>query len=399
MALTATMISQKKLHQKLEAENIDVIVASSPQNVFYLSGLQSLSQDLLGERAFAIQTIDGEGPMVILPAVDASIVVDTDLDYEQVYTYGSFYLYEGENMADADREVLALKNNRNYDSPIEALLAAVDPLTDEVSTIAFEQTGLSPDENDTLETELDFAELRATEEICSDLRRVKSDEEIQRLRRSVEVNQESIMAAVEEMESGMTERELASIYQQNLVSRGAEPLFTVVGFGPHGAYPHAVPGDREIQEGDLVRFDVGCTYDNYSSDIARTFAFREADENHRRKYEVLNQSMNRSIELLEDGITAEEVFEGTIEYIREEGAEVFNSFDRNHFGHGIGIDVYDPPTINQEPDHISAGMVMCVEPPYYELGTGGIQVEDEVLVTEEGVERFSKCPESLELIG
>ena len=399
MAQTTRMISETKLRQKLDEESVDVIVASSPQNVFYLSGLQSLSQDLLGERAFAVRTADGRGPLVVLPAVDASIVVDAGLDYERVYTYGSFYLYESEDTTEADREVLALKNDRNYDGPIEALLAALDSLRDDVRTVAFEQTGLSPEENETIRTELDADELRATEDICSDLRRVKSDEEIRRLRQSVEINQESIMAAIEEVTPGMTERELASIYQQNLVARGAEPLFTVVGFGPHGAYPHAVPGDREITAGDLVRFDVGCTYENYSSDIARTFAFREADEIHRKKYEVLNGSMDRSIELLEDGITTEAVFEGTLEYVRTEGEEVFDSFDRNHFGHGIGIDVYDPPTIDREPNRVSAGMVLCVEPPYYELGTGGIQVEDEVLVTDDGVERFSKCPDSLEIIG
>lgn len=393
------MIPETKLRQRLQTEGVDVLVAASPQNVFYLSGLQSLSQDLLGERAFALRTADGRGPRIVLPAVDASIVVDTDLDYEQVYTYGSFYLYEGDNVSDADRDVLALKNERNYDGPIEALRAALDPSTDGASTVALEQTGITPDERDAVAAADGVGELRTADDIYADLRRVKSDEEVRRLRRSVSINQESIMAAVSGVEEGMTEQELASIYQRNLVSRGAEPLFTVVGFGSHGAYPHAVPGDRRLREGDLVRFDVGCTYENYSSDIARTFAFRSTDDALERKYEVLNGSMNRSIELLEDGVTTREVFDDALAYVRERGADVFDSFDRNHFGHGIGIDVYDPPTIDRDRNRISAGMVLCIEPPYYELGTGGIQVEDEVLVTEDGAERFSECPQSLEIIG
>lgn len=392
------MIRNDRLRRKLDEKDIEIIVASTPQNVFYLSGLQSLSQELLGERAFAICTRNSTNPYIILPAVDASIVADTDLDYERVYTYGSFYLYKGKGITESDQEVLTLKNEQNYDGPIEALIAVLNTVADEESTVALERTGLSPDENETVTTEFNFEQIHPTEEICSDLRRLKSDEEVHRLRRSVEINEESINAAIDKVEPGMTERDLKSIYEQNLVSKGAEPLFTVIGFGSHGAYPHAVPGERELQEGDLIRFDVGCTYENYSSDIARTFAFRQVDETVKRKYEVLNESMDRSMELLEDGVTTNEVFKNTLAYIQKEGADVFETFNRNHFGHGIGIDVYDPPTIDREKNEIATGMVMCVEPPYYELGTGGIQVEDEVLVTDDGVERFSKCPESLRVI-
>lgn len=392
------MISTPRLHRKLDDEDIDVIVAASPQNVFYLSGLQSLSQDLLNERAFALQTASTDDPHIILPAVDASIVVDSDLDYDQVYTYGSFYLYEGGSITDEDREVLDIIDDRNYDDPITALLSALTAVTDTESTVALEQSVLTPSEIKQLSSGHEYGELRSATPIFSDLRRVKSDEEVRRLRRSVEINEASIMAAIDELESGMTERELASLYKQELISRGAEPLFTVVGFGSHGAYPHAVPGDRSIETGDLVRFDVGCTYENYSSDIARTFAFEHIDETAKRKYEILNQSMDRSIDLLEDDVTTEAVFNGTIQFIRDEGSDVFDSFDRNHFGHGIGIDVYDPPTIDQSSNRIFEGMVMCVEPPYYELGTGGIQVEDEILITGQGAERFSKCPETLRVI-
>jgi Xaa-Pro aminopeptidase len=156
------------------------------------------------------------------------------------------------------------------------------------------------------------------------------------------------------------------------VAEGAEPLFTVIGFGAHGAYPHAVSGERSLQVGDLIRFDVGCEFENYASDIARTFAFRETDDRTRRRYEVLSAGMDRTIDLLKDGTTTDAVFRGTLDHIRTIGSDVFDGFDRNHFGHGIGIDVYDPPTIDREHNPITAGMVMCVEPPFYELGSGGI---------------------------
>lgn len=393
------MISEPRLRRKLEAAGVDVLVASSPENVFHLSGLDSLSQDLLGEQAFAVRTVEGGGPHIVLPAVDASIVVDADLDYEQVYTYGSFYLYEGDDVSAADREVRSLVDERNYDDPTAALLAALEPVTEADHTVALERSGLSPEATETVTSELVADELRAAESLCADLRRVKSDEEVRRLRRAVEINERAILAAVEAVEAGMTERELASIYQQRLAAAGAEPLFTVVGFGSHGAYPHAVAGDRELAAGDLIRFDVGCSYENYASDIARTFAFRSADEELRRKYAVLDGSLDRAIDLLEDGVETATVFEGTLEYVRTEGADVFDSFDRNHVGHGIGLEVYDPPSLDPSPGRVAAGMVLCVEPPYYELGTGGIQVEDEVVVTSDGVDRLSECPDALRVVG
>ena len=393
------MIDESRLREKLAAEGVDVVVATSPQNVFYLSGLRSLSQELLGERAFAVRTADGGPPDLALPAVDASIIEDTDVPHDRVATYGSFYLYEGERLSDADRAVVDLKDRLNRDSAVEALLALLEPLTDGDTTVAIEREGLTVEEAAAVEDGLDAASVADAGPICGDLRRVKSDEEVRRLRRSAEVNDAAIAAAVETVTAGTTERELAATYHRELVERGAEPLFTVVGFGPHGAYPHAVPGDRALERGDLIRFDVGCTVEHYASDLARTFAFETADPALARKYEVLDGSMDRAIELVGDGATTTEVFDGTLAYVRDQGADAFDAFDRNHVGHGIGIDVYDPPTIDRTTHALVPGMVLCVEPPYYELGTGGLQVEDEVVVTEDGVERFTRCPETLRVVG
>lgn len=392
------MIDETRLGGKLEAEGVDVIVATSPQNVFYLSGLRSLSQELLGERAFAVRTTDGGAPDLVLPAVDASIIEDTGVAHDRVATYGSFFLYEGEKLSDADRTVLALKDDRNAEDPVDALLGLLESLVDDGMTVALERSGLSVEESTTVSDALDAASIVEAAPICAELRRVKSDEEIRRLRQSAEVNEAAIEAAVDTVEPGTTERELASSYHRELVDRGADPLFTVVGFGSHGAYPHAVPGGRPLEEGDLIRFDVGCTVENYSSDLARTYAFRTADEMAARRYEVLNGSLDRAIELVDDGRTTTEVFEGTLAYVREAGADVFDAFDRNHVGHGIGIDVYDPPTIDRDPHSLAVGMVLCVEPPYYELGTGGIQVEDEIVITDAGVDRFTACPDTLRVV-
>jgi len=195
----------------------------------------------------------------------------------------------------------------------------------------------------------------------------------------------------------MTERELARIYRKNVIENGGEPEFLALGFGPHSAYPHAKPGDRKLSEGDLVRFDVGCSFNNYSSDIARTYLYKSGNDRLKRIYAHLHEGMEKTMSLLESGADTSAVFDATLEFIRE--GDVIEEFERNHFGHGIGLNVYDPPIISNESDIIESNMVMCIEPPYYELGTGGIQMEDEVVVTQEGVQRLSHAPDTLPTIG
>ena len=388
------MIHRKKISEVLIENDLDIIVASSPQNVFYLSGLESLTQRLLGQKAFAIWQKDLSNPILVLPAVDASIIVDTNVPYNSVYTYGNFFLYEGTELSPSDRAVQNIKNENNFENPILALLSAINSIPLTSGTIAIEKSGFSFSEIDELTRGIAFNTVPA-ENLLSELRQIKNKNEVKRLKKAVEINQNAIEKAITIVELGMTEQALAKCYESELISQGAYPLFTAIGFGSHGAYPHAVPGARTLERGDLIRFDVGCTYANYSSDIARTFSFGEPEPTLQKKYEVLNGSMDRGIDLLCDGVSTDVIFNSVVDYVNEYGSKLFPKFNRNHVGHGIGIDVYDRPTISPGMGILKSGMILCIEPPYYELGTAGIQVEDEVHITPKGVKRLSHCDPTL----
>lgn len=390
------MISEDRLLGRLREEGIDVLIASTVQNVFYTSGLLSSTQELLGEPAFSVWTADSAAPRLVLPAVDATIVLDTDVSHDEAHTYGSFTIYDAPDAS--DEELMTLLEGTNHPDPMSAFEAAVDGWVGADSTVAIEDAGLSNQQWSEVLEELPTDDVVAADGVLSDLRRVKTDSEIERLRRSVEVTEAAIESTVDQAEIGMTEKEMLAIFRSEQAKRGADPLFAVIAFGEHSAYPHAVPGDRELAHGDLIRFDVGCRHDFYASDIARTYAVGEVDPVVAEQYRVLNESMDHAMELLGERESTDVVFEAAVEYVREEGANVFDDFDRNHYGHGIGIDVYDAPTINREPSEVLPGMVFCVEPPYYQLGTGGLQVEDEITITESGFERFTSCPDELPVI-
>jgi Xaa-Pro aminopeptidase len=392
------VISTDRLQARLQEEGVDLLIASSPQNVYYTSSLRSTSQELLGETAFSLVSVGAERPRVVLPAVDATVVLDTDVVHDEAHTYGSFTIYEDESPGASNEDLMRLLDGTNHEDPMTAFSAALESYADADSTIAVEDAGLSNTGWDEVLARLPSDDVVTADGMLSDLRRIKNEAEVDRLRRSVEITEAAIESTVEAAEAGMTEREMLNVFRSEQAKRGAEPLFAVVAFGEHSAYPHAVPTDRALEVGDLIRFDVGCRYEQYSSDIARTYAFGERDPVLAEQYRVLNESMDLAMELLGDHEPTDVVFEEAVAYVREEGAEVFDDFDRNHYGHGIGIDVYDAPTINRESSEVLEGMVFCVEPPYYKLGTGGLQIEDEIRITDSGYERFTTCPAELPVV-
>jgi Xaa-Pro aminopeptidase len=100
-----------------------------------------------------------------------------------------------------------------------------------------------------------------------------------------------------------------------------------------------------------------------------------------------------------DGVETGVVFESGVDAVRSSGVDEFSEFEPFHLGHGIGVEIYDPPTIVTGAGTLERDMVMCVEPPYNELGSGGFLIEDEVVVTEDGYEKLTDAPETLPVVG
>lgn len=391
------MIRADKMEQALAGEGIDAVVATTPENVFYASGFSGP----LSPHRFCVWSAEEGGPYLVLPNGDTDLLVTNGLQFEEVYSYGDYYYYRGDNLSEREEHILELNFHNNSPSAIEALLDALSGLVGDGDTLALETKNLTAAEAREIEAGTG-CDIVPGEGVFSDLRRIKSPEEVRRLERSVSITQAAIDYSVRQVEPGMTEQDLEKIYKKRLLDLGGEPGFCLIGFGRHSA-ESCIPGERALREGDVILYDAGCTYQGYSSDIARTFAFREADPVIEQKYEVLNAGMDHEFSLLRDSADTADVFEQTMAFIRAEGADQgiddLADFRRHHLGHGIGISTYDDPVITAESATIEAGMVMCLEPPYYEIGTAGIQVEDEVLVTEEGAKRLSRCPDELIVVG
>ena len=231
--------------------------------------------------------------------------------------------------------------------------------------------------------------------LVESLRAVKEPEELDAIRRATEVTDRTYEGLAEERFAGRTEKELVWAMHQLFHECGADGLaFEIdIASGPTAASPHAVPGDRVVEEGDLVLVDAGAIVDGYCSDCTRTFAVGEVSDSLREVYEVVREAQQAGIEAVRAGVAGRDVDAAARAVIAEAGyGENFG----HGLGHGLGLLVHEAPALRPEwEEELVAGHVVTVEPGIYLSGVAGVRIEDLVVVTEEGCEVLTSFPKEL----
>jgi Xaa-Pro aminopeptidase len=163
--------------------------------------------------------------------------------------------------------------------------------------------------------------------------------------------------------------------------------------GPTAASPHAVPGERVVQEGELVLVDAGALVDGYCSDCTRTFAAGSVSDSLRETYEVVRRAQQAGLDAVRPGVSGRDADAAARTVIADAGhGENFG----HGLGHGLGLLVHEAPVLRPESeDVLAAGNVVTVEPGIYLSGVAGIRIEDLVIVTDEGSEVLTSFPKDL----
>lgn len=228
------------------------------------------------------------------------------------------------------------------------------------------------------------AELVPTENLVESLRELKEPAEVARIEAAAAIADQALIHAADQIRPGVSERTIATTIEAAMVALGADgPAFdTIVASGPNGARPHHHPGDRLLQEGDLVVIDMGSAVDGYCSDMTRTFALAPIGETERRMIEVVSAAQAAGVAAVRAGVSASAVDAAARAVIAEAGWG-------DHFvhptGHGLGLEIHEPLRLAATSDAtLAAGHVVTVEPGVYLPGVGGVRVEDTVEVTAEG---------------
>jgi Xaa-Pro aminopeptidase len=195
-----------------------------------------------------------------------------------------------------------------------------------------------------------------------------------------------------EIRAGMTERAVARMIDGRVRETGFErsAFETIVASGPNAALPHARPGERKLHENDLVVLDFGGVYDSYCVDLTRTVSIGPASPRAREVYNAVRDAHDRAIAAVRPGASRFAIDAAARETLDRHGlGEAFG----HGTGHGLGLEVHEDPRVTRARPDVDArdeavlsGMAFTIEPGAYIPGWGGVRIEDDVLVTEDGVE-------------
>jgi Xaa-Pro aminopeptidase len=224
------------------------------------------------------------------------------------------------------------------------------------------------------------------------LRMVKDADELDALARAVQLGDAGMAHAIEVIEPGMTERQLAWFIQRYVMEHGADGLSfnTIIAGGDWGASPHAYPRDVPLPAGSGVVIDMGVIVDGYCSDLTRTLFLGDPDDRFMRVYDTVLTAQTMAEERIEAGMTGAEAHQIAATVIAEAG---YGDYFGHGLGHGVGLDIHEAPRLAPGSEAILAdGQVFTVEPGIYIPGWGGVRIEDQCVMEAGRVRPLSAAP-------
>ena len=331
--------------QRLREQLEEPLLVTDPKNVLYLVGFDSSNAVLL-------------------------------VDDERVQLFTDFR-YIGAARAVPDVEVVQTRR------------ALLGELAERLSgRIGFEASTLSYDQYQTLER--GGLELVPRSGLVERLRAVKDERELDAIRRACAITDRAFERLTEEIRFvGRSERDVSWDLTRLFHEEGADGLAFehIVGSGPTGSRPHARAGTREIGAGELVVIDAGCTIDGYASDYTRTLATGPVSGEAKEAYQVVLTAQQAALDGLRAGLPGPE---GDALARRVVEASPFAGMFGHGLGHGLGLDVHELPRLSSDSsDVLEPGNVVTVEPGVYLEGKFGVRIEDDVVVTEAGIENLT----------
>ena len=234
-----------------------------------------------------------------------------------------------------------------------------------------------------------------TANLIEKLRLVKDESEIQVLKEAAKIADDAFQHILAHIKPGVSERAVANELEFFMRNQGADSssFDMIVASGTRSALPHGVASDKIIEKGDMVTLDFGAYYKGYCSDLTRTIAVGEPNEKLKEIYSIVLEAQKLALEKIKPGMSCKEADAIPRNYIRDHG---YGNYFGHSTGHGIGLDIHEGPTLSTRSTQLlEKGMVVTVEPGIYISGIGGVRIEDDIVLTEQGNERLTHAPKDL----
>jgi Xaa-Pro dipeptidase len=361
-----------RLNASLHTYNLDAVILNPGPTLTHLTGLRFH----LMERPVVLMLARDQEPAIVLPELELQKVAS--LPYKlQIFAYP-------ENPAEwaiffrSAAQTLGLDGKR----------IGVEPRQLRLLEFRYVKAGAP---------EADYPD---ASDVLSSLRLRKDQTEIQAMRQAVKIAQDALEATIPVIRIGMTEKELAAELVVQLLRNGSDPelpFAPIVSGGPNAANPHASPSERRLQAGDLLVVDWGAAYDGYISDLTRTFAVGEVDEEYLKIHKIVQQANAAGRDAAMPGVPCANVDKATREVIEKSGYGVYFT---HRTGHGIGMEGHEEPYMRGDNMQIlEPGMAFTVEPGIYLPNRNGVRIEDNVVITDTGVDVLSDMQREIRVVG
>ena len=226
-----------------------------------------------------------------------------------------------------------------------------------------------------------------TEKMIEKQRMIKDEDEVHNIQKACEITDNCFSYILTYIKPGMTEKQIADEIEEYYKQRTDGLSFeTIVASGENSSMPHAVPTDRKIQEKDIITIDMGCKVNGYCSDMTRTFFVGEVPEEVKKVYELVLKNQVQTQEEFKDGANTRLLSKMVENDFKLNGYDLIHSL-----GHGVGMEIHEPPYINSKSDvQLKENMIVTNEPGIYIPGKFGVRIEDTVQITKFGCISLTK---------
>lgn len=261
--------------------------------------------------------------------------------------------------------------------------------------IGFESNFLTFNDAENLRKEFSDVEFVPVDSLIEKIVICKNEKEIELTKKAVDITDRTFSDLLNIIKPGMTEREVSAhiSYLQKLYGADGDSFDAIVASGERSAFPHARPTDKKIISGELLKLDFGCTVEGMKSDMTRTIAIGNVSDECKNIYNIVKEAQQRALDTVKAGINTKVLDASARDFIKEKGYG--NSFGHG-LGHGLGYDIHEKPAVNERSDYkLEVNNIITIEPGIYVEGLGGVRIEDDVIVKENGCEILNKSSKEL----
>jgi Xaa-Pro aminopeptidase len=388
----------ERAFEVMQKHGVDAVIASSTENVYYLSDYWCIGKNLgCGVDAYTLLPIKGQ-PAVVAPLSEADLVYDSGTWIGDLRFYGESGVDLGDPDEPSELTERLLEMYKNVEPSTDGITSILKALKDNNLTkgsLGLDTTGLTPVQYEYLIGKLPDANIVDGSKILREIRMVKTKPELDFIIRATEITEKSMEDVLEIVRSEITELDLAGMFSYSVAYDGGKVTQNMIGIGERSAYPNPVPSTYEAKRRDLVRLTLGCEFNHYHSNISRTAVIGRPLQKAQRRWEAVQSAQEAAFEMMAPGVKVSEVYVALRKELSDANVRDYNL----SLGHSIGVECNEPPQLCGDCDiELEAGMILNVDVPVLEMGFGGVQIEDTVIITPEGCGLLTKTERTLYML-